>query len=151
MGREVEFHIGLSDKPDYACRLLRKAQARGIRVVVTGAPEALARLDSLLWTFDPGEFIPHARLRAGQAIEPVLARTPIWLADQASAAGAADVLVNLGPGMPDQHEGFGRVVELVAVHENDAAAGRQRWRQYKAAGHTPRDMRQGGASASATA
>jgi DNA polymerase-3 subunit chi len=143
MGREVEFHIGLGDKPAYACRLLRKALARGLRVVVTGAPEQLSRLDGLLWTFEVGEFIPHARLRGGEAIGPLLARTPIWLADDAGAAGSAEVLVNLGPDMPDGHGGFARVIELVSEDPDDLHAGRQRWRQYKAAGDAPRDVRQG--------
>ena len=145
--REVEFHIGLADKPGYACRLLRKVHARGLRAVVTGEPEALSRLDVLLWTFDVGDFIPHARLRRGEAPPPLLARTPIWLADEVVDGLEAAVLVNLGPAMPHRHAGFDRVIELVAEAEDDLAAGRQRWRQYKAAGDQPRDVRQGAAPA----
>lgn len=142
MSQEVEFHIGLDDKPGYACRLLRKAHARRLRVVVCGAPAALGRLDALLWTFEPGEFLPHARLRAGEAIAPMLARTPIWLTDDAALAGPAEVLLNLGPDLPSLQPGWGRRVELVAQDEADLQAGRQRWRQYKAAGLVPRDVRQ---------
>ena len=142
MAREVEFHIGLGDKPAYACRVLRKAMARGLRVGVTRAPQQLTRLDGLLWTFEATEFIPHARLRRGEALNPLLARTPIWLSDDAGAVGAADVLVNLGPAMAAGHAGFGRVIELVAEDLDDLQAGRQRWREYKAAGDAPRDVRQ---------
>ncbi len=133
----VDFHSGVADKLGYTCRLLRKAWRAGSRVVVAGEPAQLARLDALLWTFEPGEFIPHARLRAGQAIAPVLARTPIWLADLPAEAGPVDVLVNLGPMLAPGYEGFARVIEIVAEAEAEVSSGRQRWRQYLAAGLAP--------------
>ena len=143
MAQEVEFHLGIGDKPGYACRLLRKVWARGgLRAVVTGSPGLLSRLDALLWTFEAGEFIPHARLPAGEAMAPVMARTPIWLSDLASAAGPADVLINLGPELPDAVTGFARLIDLVADEPDDLAAGRARWRLYKQQGLAPRDVRQ---------
>ena len=148
--QEIEFHLGLDDGPAYACRLLRKAWSRQLRAVVTGAPEALNRLDVLLWTIEPGAFIPHARLRQGQAPAALLlARTPIWLADRSDALPAADLLVNLGPALPASWQGFDRVVDLVA--DDGLDAGRQRWRQYKAAGCAPRDMRQAAGAAGGSA
>ncbi len=142
---QVDFHTGLADKLPYACRLLRKAYRAGKRVVVTGDAAQLARLDQLLWTFDPGEFIPHARLRAGESPPPHLAPTPLWLAEQAADAGACDVLVNLGPGglggaAQDAPQGAAlpaRVIELVARADDEVAAGRQRWRAHLAAGRAP--------------
>ena len=106
-------------------------------MVVAGEPAQLARLDALLWTFEPGEFIPHVRLRAGQAIAPLLARTPIWLADLPVEAGPCDVLVNLGPALAPGYEVFGRVIEIVAESDAEVSSGRQRWRQYLAAGLAP--------------
>ncbi|EHR71538.1 DNA polymerase III, chi subunit [Burkholderiales bacterium JOSHI_001] len=132
---EVAFHTGVADPLDYACRLLRKAWRQGARAVVTGAPEQLARLDVQLWTFDPGEFIPHARLRVGQQPAPELLRTPIWLADAGAAAPAAPVLVNLGPDGPDDIQRYERVIEIVGPDDEPRRAARQRWRQYEAAGH----------------
>ncbi|OYU78412.1 MAG: DNA polymerase III subunit chi [Burkholderiales bacterium PBB5] len=140
---QVDFHTGLTDKLGHACRLLRKAYRAGHRVVVTGAPEQLARLDSQLWTFDVGEFIPHARLRQGQPVPPRLAATPVWLADVPADAGVDDVLVNLGPGPVDGLAQFQRVIELVADDADDVAEGRQRWRQYVAAGITPTQHKAG--------
>lgn len=145
MACQLDFHTGLDDKGLYACRLLRKALRTGGRIVVTGDAQALARLDQQLWTFEPGEFIPHARLRAGQALPARLARTPIWLADDPADAGACDVLVNLGPAplaLPELPE---RVIELVTTEPADAQAGRQRWRAYLAAGLQPVNRTQGGA------
>lgn len=145
----VDFHTGVADKLGYACRLLRKAWRAGGRVVVAGSPDQLTRLDALLWTFEVGEFIPHARLLAGQAVAPHLARTPIWLADVPADipadAGLPDVLVNLGPGWVAGFEGFPRVIEIVAEPADDVASGRQRWRQYLAAGITPANHKQGSA------
>lgn len=134
----VDFHAGLADKLAYACRLVRKAWRGGHAVVVTGAPEDLGRLDQLLWVFDPGEFIPHARLRAGAGTAPRLARTPVWLADRPTDAAPRDVLVNLGPQAVADGAAFARVIELVGRDEADAEAGRQRWRQHRAAGLAPR-------------
>lgn len=145
---EVDFHTGVADKLGYTCRLLRKAWRAGRRVVVTGSAEQLARLDSLLWTFDPGDFIPHARLRGGQASPPRLARTPIWLADDAAdaaVAGVRDVLVNLGPEAVADAGAWSRVIEIVAEPADEVASGRQRWRLHLAAGHKPVNHAQGGA------
>ena len=134
----VDFHAGLADKLAYACRLVRKAWRGGHAVVVTGEPADLGRLDQLLWVFVPGEFIPHARLRAGAAVVPRLARTPVWLTDRPADAVPRDVLVNLGPEPVPDGAAFARVIELVGRDEADAAAGRQRWRQHRAAGLEPR-------------
>ena len=134
---QVDFHTGLADKLAYACRLLRKAYRSQARVVVTGEASQLARLDQLLWTFDPGEFIPHARLRAGEQPAPRLAPTPMWLADDAADAGACDVLVNLGPFALGDAPLPARTIELVARTDDEVAAGRQRWRAHLAAGRTP--------------
>ena len=134
---EVAFHTGLSDPLDYACRLLRKAWRQGRQLVVTGAPEQLQRLDGLLWTFEPDEFVPHLRLRRGEAVSPPLRRTPIWLADAAEDAESRDVLINLGPDWPQAAGAFARVIELVGALPDAVDAGRQRWRCYVTAGITP--------------
>ena len=143
MTGQVDFHTGLADKLPYACRLLRKACRAGRRVVVTGEARQLAVLDQLLWTFDPGEFIPHARLRAGEQPAPRLLRTPLWLAEQPADAGACDVLVNLGPGLLDDAALPSRTIELVASGADEVAAGRQRWRQHLSAGRKPVNHPQG--------
>ena len=133
----VAFHSGVTDKLAYTCRLVRKAWRSGQRVVVTGSADQLARLDSLLWTFEKGEFLPHARLRAGQALAAHLRRTPVLLADVATEAGHREVLVNLGPAGVPGHGHFARVFEIVADSADDIQRGRLRWRAYLAEGVTP--------------
>lgn len=141
MTPDVAFHTGLADKPAYACRLLRKAWRSGARVIVTGAPEVLNRLDVQLWTFEQDEFLPHARRRGAEPRDALLeARTPIWLADRIDdwPAPERQVLVNLGPALPAAFVRFARVIELVGTDEDDVQAGRRRWREYLGAGCQPK-------------
>lgn len=134
----LEFHPDIADPMGYCCRLLRKAYRRGARVVVCGEPERLGRLDTLLWTFEQLEFIPHARLRGGEPPDAaLLARTPIWLADAAAAWPQADVVVNLGEQPVDDPARFGRIIEIVGDADADRLAGRARWRHYVAMGLKP--------------
>lgn len=126
---KVEFHSGVADKLGAACRLLRKAQAAGARVVVCGDQTALDRLDVALWTFDPLSFVAHLRVKRA-APAPALTRTPIWLVDDPATVAAREVLLNLGPAMVAGWEDFERVVEIVSTAADDAGAGRQRWREY---------------------
>jgi DNA polymerase-3 subunit chi len=142
---QVDFHSGVTDKLGHACRLLRKVYRAGRLVVVTGPADQLARLDGLLWTFDVGEFIPHARLRSGQAVPGRLARTPIWLAEQPSDVGSSDVLINLGHDVPPGYAQFQRVIEIVSEQSDDAQSGRQRWRHYVNEGQNPTNHPQRGA------
>jgi DNA polymerase-3 subunit chi len=134
----IEFHTDIADPLGYCCRLLRKAYRRGAQVVVCGEPERLGRLDTLLWTFEQLEFIPHARLRGGERPDAtLLARTPIWLADAAAAWPPAHVVVNLGEQPVDEPGRFDRIIEIVGDAEGDRQAGRARWRHYVALGLKP--------------
>ena len=130
MLEEVEFHTGVADRLRFACRLLRKAYRQGARIVVTAQGDQLAALDRELWTFDERDFVPH--LRVGEGARAAAARTPIWLVEGEAPAGAPDILVNLGAAAPGQPGRYRRIIEVVAP--DDAEAGRQRWRQYKALG-----------------
>ncbi len=132
---EVNFHTGMADPLDYACRLLRKAQRSGAGVVVAGDPGLLDRLDALLWSFEPLEFIPHVRLRGGLVPAAHGVATPIWLTDDPREAPHHEVLVNLGPGVSAGFEGFQRLFELVGIEPAERDAGRRRWQHFKARGY----------------
>ena len=134
----LEFHTDVADPLGYSCRLLRKAYRRGLKVVVCGEPERLGRLDTLLWTFEQLEFVPHARLRSGERPDAtLLAHTPIWLADAGAPWPRADVAVNLGEQPIGEPERFDRIVEIVGAEAADRQAGRARWRHYTTLGLTP--------------
>lgn len=125
---DVEFHTGVGDRLGFACRLLRKAFARGARVVVHADAADGAALDRALWTFDDLAFIPHAR--AGSAAPKA---TPIWIVERLADAPHHDVLLNLAPVVADGFETFARLIEVVG--HDDAAAGRERWRHYASRGY----------------
>ena len=133
---EVEFHTGVADPLDFACRLLRKAARQGVRVLVTAPGETLGALDRLLWTFEERDFVPHVRLPGAAGATAAL--TPIWLTTgAAAAAGLADapeVLVNLGAEAPAALQSLQRLIEIVGAEPGEAERGRERWRAYKAAG-----------------
>lgn len=128
----VEFHTGLADPLAFACRLLRKAQRQGHRLLVTAPSARLAELDLLLWTFEPQSFVPHVRLPG--ALPAVAARTPIWLCEALPAGDVPPVLVNLGGAVVPDPGRFQRLVELVSHEVDEAQQGRERWRAYKAMG-----------------
>ena len=130
---EVAFHFNAPDKLGYACRLLRKAVAKGSKVVVTGEAELLRDLDVALWTFAPLEFIPHCQ-QEGSA-PAVLAASAVVLADAPRAAPHHQVLVNLGRQVPDGFERFERLIEVVTADEADRLQARQRWKHYAERGY----------------
>lgn len=146
----LEFHTGIEDPLAYCCRLLRKAYRQRLKVLVCGESEQLNRLDTLLWTFEQLEFVPHARLRGGERPDPaLLGHTPIWLADAAAAWPQADVVVNLGEQPVADPSRFGRIVEIVGRDADAVVAGRLRWRHYADQGLSPQKVTGTAADASA--
>lgn len=131
MVTRVEVHAGATDKLQFACRLLRKSQAVGARVVVGGERAALDRLDVALWTFDALSFVVHARVRGAAASLPASAqRAPVWLADEPLHFPHREVLLNLGPDVVPGWDGFARVIDVVQAGEPDTSLGRRRWKAY---------------------
>ena len=63
-------------------------------------------------------------------------RTPILLSDQLDALAKCRVLLNFEPGVPPGIERFERVLELVSTDAEQVAAGRARFKAYKALGLT---------------
>lgn len=129
----VAFHVNAPDKVAYACRLLRKAASAGSRVLVTGEPALLARLDSDLWAFSALDFVPHCR---SDAPAELVQRSPVVLASPGhQATQGLTVRVHLGGPMDASLDGFERVIEVVGQDEQERGDARARWRQYSAMGH----------------
>lgn len=142
----VEFHTGVADKVEYACRLLRKAYRSGARLVVTAPAPLLATLDRELWTFADRDFIPH--LRVPSMVPGSAARTPVWLAEGEPPVDAPGVLVNIGASVPADPARFERIIEVLSADPEDLQPGRERWRAYVSAGLNPvRHGRPGSGSA----
>ncbi len=133
---DIAFHFNAPDKLAYACRLLRKAVASDAKLVVTGPASSLQALDTLLWTFSPLEFLAHCR--AGSSAEQLMA-SPIVLAADIQAGPALphhQVLVNLGHEVAAGYERFERVIEVVALDEDDRQHARMRWKHYTDQGYS---------------
>lgn len=133
----IEFHFNAPDKPAYACRLLRKATVAGAKVVVTADHDALARLDTQLWTFSQIDFIPHVHINSSVSAEQ-LALSPVVLSVDPAAAELPhhQVLLNLGDEMPSGFERYERIIEVVSLDETDRQHARGRWKAYVGLGHT---------------
>ena len=128
----IEFHVNVSDKLHYSCRLLRKAYRSGDNAVVTATPELLLQLDKVLWSYSSTEFLPHCRSDSAAA---TTAATPILLAEQLDVYPPGSVLINLGLQVPSGFERFERFIEVASSSEDDRLAARERWKHYRDRGY----------------
>jgi len=130
----VDFHSQVSDKIHYACRLIRKARPANCQFLVLSQDLAQAQaLDQALWSFSASDFLPHTLIE-----DPLATQSPIVIsADQDAPSPHHDLLVNLSQSLPLQFQSFQRVIEIVSSEEQDANAGRQRFRLYQQQGIKP--------------
>ncbi len=129
---EISFHFNVPDRLSYACRLIRKAYARGACMGVLAEPAALKELDDMLWNFSATEFLPHGMLTSGS---PPQSETPIALVDSAAASPHQALLINLGEGVPEGFQHFERLIEVVTAAPDDRQAARARWKHYAERGY----------------
>ncbi len=135
---EVAFHFNAPDRLGYACRLLRKAYLKGARLQVLADPSLAAALDQQLWLMTGVEFVPHCHSDASATL---MARSPIVIGSQVTdPAGSDHVLVNLSDALPEGFQRFARVIEVVTADPPVRSLARERWKQYKAAGHEPQHL-----------
>lgn len=131
---EVRFHFNVPDKALYACRLARKAVRSDKRLLIVGPQPQLQTLDSLLWSFSPVDFVPHAWWGSAASSARF---SPVWLAERAPAGCDADALLHLGDEAAQGCEAWSRIIELVsASDEVDRQRARERWRAYRDRGWT---------------
>ncbi|MEN9886530.1 MAG: hypothetical protein RL758_1108 [Pseudomonadota bacterium] len=128
----VRFHFNVPDVPAYVCRLLRKASATGAKVVVCGPEGILHKIDTLLWTFSPLDFVAHCRNTASPALREA---SPVVLQTSLDTCTHHDVLLNLHEQVPSGHEPFARIVEVVGLDELARQHARTRWKHYAGAGY----------------
>ena len=116
--------------------LMERVLAAGRRALVrAGSPERVAALDTGLWTWNDGSFVPH-----GAAPDPEAARQPVWLTADADNPNGADVLALVDGVEPDfaalDRDGFTRCLDIFDGTDDAAVeAARERWRRAKAQGH----------------
>ncbi|MBK5968248.1 MULTISPECIES: DNA polymerase III subunit chi [Thiorhodovibrio] len=118
---------GRGDRFQFACQLIEKIRAQGLRALVHCPDAAQARaLDRLLWTFREGSFLPH-----GLVGEVDVELTPVLISPDGQPAQEHQVLLNLALDVPEFFARFQRVCELIDQTPEVLAAGRRRWAWYK--------------------
>jgi len=140
MGPRVDFYVleGADDRARLvtACRVVEKAFLQQLTVCVSLATPAEAEsFDTLLWTFADRAFVPHALARDAAATSGPPPATPVWVGCQTPVA--ADLLVNLGPAVPDFYGSYARIAEFVDAEPARREAGRRRFAFYRERGHAP--------------
>ncbi len=134
MATEVNFyHLTKSSLEDALPRLLEKTLQAGERaVVLLGSPERVDALNTHLWTFDPNGFLPHGSARDGEA-----ERQPVWLTHRDENPNSAAFLFVADRAKSERVADYKRCFELFDGRDDAAVAdSRERWKAYKAAGHT---------------
>jgi DNA polymerase-3 subunit chi len=108
-------------------KLLEKALERGHRaIVLAGSLERVEDLNSVLWTYEDGSWLPHGSSGDGPAEEQ-----PVFLTTEDENPNGADVLVAVDGRTSTLAEGFARIIDMFdGRDETMVAAARQRWRGY---------------------
>jgi DNA polymerase III subunit chi len=131
---EVNFyHLTRSSLEDALPRLLTKTLQAGARaVVLLGSTERVDALNTHLWTYDPNGFLPHGSARDGDA-----ARQPVWLTHLDENPNGATFLFVADHARSDRIGDYKRCFEIFDGRDETAVGeARERWKTYKAAGHT---------------
>src|SRR5262249_43928374 len=127
------YHLTRSSLEDALPRLLAKTLQAGERaVVMLGSPERVDALNTHLWTWDPNSFLPHGSVKDGEAD-----RQPVWLTHLDENPNGAAFLFIADRARSDKVGDYKRCFELFDGRDDAAVAeSRERWKAYKAAGHT---------------
>ena len=112
--------------------LLERTLAKGWRAVVqVGNRERLGWLDTLLWTYDQGGFLPHSAVA-----DEFAGDQPVFLTTEDDNPNEAQLRYLVDGAWSDDLEGYERVLLLFDGRDpalRDEA--RERWSEAKAAGH----------------
>ncbi|MDP2323364.1 MAG: DNA polymerase III subunit chi [Gammaproteobacteria bacterium] len=118
----------------YACRLVEKAYKLQNRIHAHAGSASMAKvLDTLLWTFRQGSFVPHEILTPD-----TLPTAPITIGGEGNTAPPdADLLVNLADEVPGFFGRYARIAEIIDGSPACREAGRARHRFYREQGLEP--------------
>ncbi len=132
---KVDFYLlsgtGQAVRDAMACKLVDKVYRMQHNIYIHAESEQIAQqIDNVLWTFNPGSFIPHSICKPGKpSAEPVI------IGYQEQAPEHHDVLVNLANDVPLFFSQFDRVAEIVDADENARSLARTRFKFYKDRGY----------------
>jgi DNA polymerase-3 subunit chi len=132
---KIDFYIIEETNPGarlrLVCRLIEKAHKNRHRIYIHTDVKAIAlQLDELLWTYREDSFLPHNLY--GEGPEPA---PPIQIGFDAVPEKQRDILINLGAEIPEFHQQFARVLEIVSAEPEVQTAAREHYRQYREKGY----------------
>ncbi len=126
----IDFYTQVAQPHDFACRLVRRVYREGAGLaVLLGDERDLTSFSNRLWSFEDTSFIPHCRFDAEEAYD-----TPVWLVTDPAATIKHQVLLNLGPEMPEEPQRFARILEIVGRDEASLARARVRFKAFRELG-----------------
>lgn len=133
MATRVDFYRLNGDDLSLAtCLIAGKAYQAGYQVQVLAAGEdERTALDTRLWTYRPGGFVPHAPRDRRDPDFP----EPVVLSSDCRPAEGVQVLVCRSPPEMDCIGAYTRVAELVPPDPEGRNAARARYVSYKDAGY----------------
>jgi DNA polymerase-3 subunit chi len=130
---EVSFyHLQRMTLEEALPKLLERALERGMHAVVLArSKERVERLNEVLWTYDPGSFLPHGSADDGEA-----GRQAIYLTTEEENPNGARLLFLVDGGSPSFADSFDRVIDIFDGNDGEAVqAARERWKVARSAGH----------------
>lgn len=129
---EVRFYHLTRKSLDQALpELLLRSLERGWRaVVMTGSAERVAYLSNILWTADPGSFLPHGTEADGRA-----SAQPIWVTDKDENPNGGSVLF-LSDGVETENPGLFETICVLfdGLDPNAVQRARKQWTAFKEQG-----------------
>ena len=131
----VTFYLLEQDDPkqasELACLLAVRHFRQRQRSFVCCADQAVAEaVDELMWQRPAEGFVPHNLPGEGPANG-----APVQIGWQWRQANQCQVLINVSHSMPDSLSGYRFIYDLVPADEAGKQAARERYKQYRAAGH----------------
>ena len=131
----VDFYIAPEAASDTtmftACRLAEKAWRHGTQVYIhTASPLQAEQLDTLLWTYRDGSFVPHARRD-----DEFASASPVVIGHTDEPPMTDEMLINIADAVPTFFSRFQRVAEIVGTLESQKVAARDRFRFYRDRGY----------------
>lgn len=128
---QVDFYTHVADKLSILASLSAKALQQGKKVFIyTGDAQLSETVDRSLWQTPPLGFLPHCLADA-----PLADRTPVLINHDPARFVHDDILINLHRDIPPFFSRYQRLIEIVALEDEDAAAGRERYKFYKDRGY----------------
>jgi DNA polymerase-3 subunit chi len=133
------YHLERRTLEDALPNLLERALERGWRATVQAASEErVAALDTQLWTYGNGSFLPHGTAHDGRA-----SAQPIYLTARDDNPNAAQVRFLVDGATLADASPYVRVAYLFDGRDQDAVArAREAWREAKARGHAVKYFQQ---------